>query len=112
MGVQGLLKFLRTNPKTRLQNKSLAGLAEKKRQESGKRAKIVCDFLSVLLWLLKLFHEAKITEGSYKKESYLFGGDYVEYSNRFIALLRALLCCHAEPILFVDGSRGSSLDDF
>lgn len=111
MGVQGLLKFLRTNPKTRLQNKSLAGLAEKKRQESGKRAKIVCDFLSVLLWLLKLFHEAKITEGSYKKESYLFGGDYVEYSNRFIALLRALLCCHAEPILFVDGSRGSSLDD-
>ena len=110
MGVQGLLKFLRTNPKTRVQNISLADLAKKKRKESGKRAKIVCDFLSVMLWLLKLFHEAKITEGSYKKDSYLFGGGYVEYSNRFIALLRALQC-HAEPILFVDGSRGSSLDD-
>ena len=111
MGVRGLLKFLRTNPTARVKHKSLAGLAEEKRRKTGKKAVIVCDFISILCWLLNQFHAAKVTEGTYKQESFLFGGDYMEFSSRFISLMKALRYVCAEPILFVDGPRGSVLED-
>ena len=110
MGVRGLLKFLRTNPKARVQNRSLAGLAEDKVRETG-RAVLVCDFFSILFWLLDCFHVSRVTEGAYKPESFVFGGDYTEYSDRFISLIKALRYVCAEPILFVDGARGSVLRD-
>ncbi len=111
MGVRGLLEYLRRNPNSRIRKQSLIRMAEIKKSERKHVATIVCDFFSVLLWLLKLFHEAKVKEGSYSIESYLFGGDYVDYSKRFIEFLKALKNCGVEPILFVDGSRGSSLED-
>jgi hypothetical protein len=109
MGVRGLLKYLQRNPLARERRVSLSNLAYQiKDKTKGKTAKLLCDFFSILFWLLSEFHEAKIKRKDYQPYSYIYGGDVVEYEQRFLAFVNALRHLGIEPIFFVDGARGSN----
>ena len=113
MGVHGLLKYLQRHPLARERRVSLRNLAyEIKDKTRGKTAKLLCDFFSVLFWLLSDFHEAKIKCKDYQPYSYVYGGDVVEYEHRFVAFVNALRHLGIEPIFVVDGARGSNETGF
>jgi len=83
MGVRGLLKFLRCNPKSRSHNISL-------RQEGKVNVTLVCDFLSVIYWLLETYHEVMVKKGLYSENSYIYGGDFNDYTDRVLDFVKAL----------------------
>ena len=113
MGVRGLLKYLQRHPLARERRVSLSNLAYQiKDKTKGKAAKLLCDFFSVLFWLLSEFHEAKIKRKDYQPYSYIYGGDVIEYEQRFVAFVNALRHLGIEPIFFVDGARGSNETGF
>ena len=113
MGVHGLLKYLQRHPLARERRVSLRHLAyEIKDKTRGKTAKLLCDFFSVLFWLLSDFHEAKIKCKDYQPYSYVYGGDVIEYEHRFVAFVNALRHLGIEPIFIVDGARGSNKTGF
>ena len=58
MGVRGLLKFLRTHEESRRRNISLRQTGE--RELGQVNVTLVCDFLSVIHWLLKTYHEVMV----------------------------------------------------
>ena len=113
MGVRGLLKYLQRHPPARQRRVSLSNLAYQiKDKTKGKAAKLLCDFFSILFWLLSEFHEAKIKRKDYQPYSYIYGGDVIEYEQRFVAFVNALRHLGIEPIFFVDGARGSNETGF
>ena len=113
MGVRGLLKYLQRHPRARERRVSLSHLAYQiKEKTKGKTAKLLCDFFSILFWLLSEFHEAKIKRKDYQPYSYVYGGDVIEYEQRFVAFVNALRHLGIEPIFFVDGARGSNETGF
>ena len=113
MGVHGLLKYLQRHPHARERRVSLSNLGYQiKEKTQGKTAKLLCDFFSILFWLLSGFHEAKIKRKDYQPYSYIYGGDVVEYEQRFVAFVNALRHLGIEPIFFVDGARGSNKTGF
>ena len=113
MGVRGLLKYLQRHPLARQRRVSLSNLAYQiKDKTKGKAAKLLCDFFSILFWLLSEFHEAKIKRKDYQPYSYIYGGDVIEYEQRFVAFVNALRHLGIEPIFFVDGARGSNETGF
>ena len=113
MGVRGLLKYLQRHPHARERRVSLSNLAYQiKEKTKGKTAKLLCDFFSILFWLLSDFHEAKIKRKDYQPYSYIYGGDVIEYEQRFVAFVNALRHLGIEPIFFVDGARGSNKTGF
>ena len=78
MGVRGLLKYIRMHPES--------------------------DFLGILFWLLKLFHECKVKCKEYSQYSSFYGGDLNEYEARILQFVRALRYLNIEPIFFLDCS--------
>ena len=113
MGVHGLFSYLQRHPHARERRVYLRDLAYAVKDKThGKTAKLLCDFFSILYWLLSEFHEAKIKCKDYQPYSYIYGGDVVEYENRFVEFVRALRHLGVEPIFFVDGERGSDLTGF
>ena len=104
MGVRGLLKYIRTHPETR-ERVSLAVTAERVIQRSrNRRAELICDFLGILFWLFKLFHECKVKSKEYSQYSAFYGGDLNEYEARFLQFVKALRYLNIEPIFFLDKS--------
>ena len=113
MGVHGLLTYLQRNPRARERRIGLRHLAYTiKEKTHGKTAKLLCDFLGVLYWLLSEFHEAKIKRKDYQRFSYIYGGNMIEYEQRFLDFVRAMRHLGIEPIFFVDGARGSDRKGF
>lgn len=112
MGVRGLLKFLKHHPQAR-ERVSLGSRAEAiKCRIRGVTPKLLCDFFSIIFWLLKEFHDAKVKRGDYQRYSYLYGGDVVEYEKRVAAFVRALRYVGIEPVFYVDGIKGSHMKGF
>ena len=112
MGVRGLLKFLRTHKESRRRNISLRQTGERLRLELGQvNVILVCDFLSVLYWLLKTYHEVMVKNDLYSNYSYIYGGDFNNYTNRVLDFVKALRYIGIEPVFFVDGPRGSTFKD-
>ena len=112
MGVRGLLKFIRTHGESRRRNISLRQTGERLRRELGQvNVILVCDFLSVIHWLLETYHEVMVKRGLYSDHSYIYGGDFNNYTNRVLDFVKALRYIGIEPIFFVDGPRGSNYKD-
>ena len=111
MGVRGLLKFLRTHEESRRRNISLKQTGERLRQQGEVNAILVCDFLSVIRWLLETYHEVMVKNDLYSNYSYIYGGDVNDYTNRVLDFVKALRYIGIEPIFFVDGPRGSNYKD-
>ena len=61
MGVRSLLKFLRTHEESRCRNISLKEMGERLRRQGEVNVILVCDFLSVIHWLLETYHEVMIS---------------------------------------------------
>ena len=112
MGVRGLLKYLRTHREARSPSTSLKSVASNITTKSGKRAVLICDFMAVLYWLMKLLDDAMIRSQQYSKYIAIYGGDYNEYTKTILSFVKALRYIGLEPIFFVDGPRGSSDVDF
>ena len=113
MGVHGLLSYLKRHPQARERRVYLKELADAVKDKSrGGTPKLLCDFFSILYWLLSEFHEAKVKCKDYQPFSYIYGGDIVDYEERFLAFVRALRHLGIEPVFVVDGERGSNLTGF
>ena len=114
MGVHGLLYYLKRHPLTRERGVHLEVVADGVKDKLGRggKPKLLCDFFSVLYWLLSEFHEAKVKRKDYQPYSYIYGGNILEYEERFLAFVRVLRRLGIEPIFVVDGERGSSLTGF
>ena len=111
MGVRGLLKFLRTHEESRRRNISLKQTGERLRQEGEVNVTLVCDFLAVVYWLLGTYHEVMVKNDLYSNYSYMYGGDFNDYTNRILDFVKALRYIGIEPVFFVDGPRGSTFKD-
>ena len=112
MGVHGLLTYLKRHPRTRERRLYLRDIAQAKKLNGARTPKLLCDFFNILYWLLGEFHEAMVKCGRYTQFSYLYGGDIVDYEERFLAFVRAIRHLGIEPIFYVDGAKGSHLTGF
>ena len=113
MGVRGLFTYLKLHPHARQRRLYLRDLARATKEKTGgEKPKLLCDFFSVIFWLLSEFHEAKVKCGDYTRFSYLYGGDIAEYCERFLAFVKALRHLEIEPEFYIDGARGSDAKGF
>ena len=108
MGVNSkLLHFLTTSKLAMSHDRSLS-LIKWARSRKGD-AVIVCDFVSVVLWLLGSFHKAKVDSKKYPWHSYVYGGDFDEYAERLLGFVKAMKHLKVEPVFFVDGPNESKM---
>ena len=111
MGVQGLLDYISRNPTTRERVK-LGELAQKLHEQTGKDAQLVCDYFSVIQWLLSSFDHSQIQRGKLSPYSIMYGGDLNHYSSAILSFVRAIRSLNIEPVFFVDGTPGSNKEEF
>lgn len=109
MGARGLLNYLRTHRDARSRSFSLASRADD--IKGGGKAVIVCDFISVIMWLLGWFHEGMVKGRFFSLYSYIYGADFEEYTKRILGFVEALEHIKVHPVFFVDGPRGSTRSD-
>ena len=112
MGVRSLLTYLKKHPERRCRSQSLFTIASEIKRETGNTPKLHCDFLNIYFWLFKEFHEAKIKCNDYQPYSNIYGGNFIEYQERFMDFVKVLKYIGVDPIFFVDGNRGSDMKGF
>ena len=114
MGVRGLLKFLMKHPQARerVYLGSRASAIKYGSHGATRIPKLLCDFFSIIFWLLKEFHDAKVKTKDYQPYSYIYGGDLLEYEKRVVAFVHALQYLGIEPVFYVDGIKGSHIKGF
>ncbi len=111
MGVCGLLDYISKTPKSR-QRVSLKEAALEVRERSCKDPKLLCDYFSIVYWLLSSCDHALIKQDQQSPYSILYGGNLNEYSSTIWNFVVALRELDVEPIFFVDGAPGSNLEEF
>ncbi len=111
MGVRGLLDYVSKTPESR-QRVNLREAAKELREKSGKEPKLLCDYYSILYWLLSSCDHALIKCGEQSPYSIMYGGDLNRYSSAIRSFLDALRGLGVEPVFFVDGPPGSSMEEF
>ena len=109
MGVRGLLTYLKKHPEVW---RHAQGYSQSLSTIAKERPKILCDFLNIFYWLLTEFHEAKVKCGDYQTHSSIYGGNLIEYQERFMDFVQVLKHVGVDPIFFVDGDKGSNLMGF
>ena len=107
MGARGLLNYIRRHRDTRSRSFSLESIA----YEKGGKAIVICDFISVIIWLLESFHEGIVKAKEFSQYSHMHGADYEEYAKRILQFVEALQCIKVRPVFFADGPRGSANSD-
>lgn len=92
MGVQGLLEYIIGHPSTREKVK-LKEFAKAHLERTGKQPELLCDFTSVVQWLLTGYDYALIGSGAESPYCLLYGGLLKNYSNRvlsFVSIIQSL----------------------
>ena len=111
MGVQGLLTYIAKNPAARTRIK-LGELSQKVRERTGKKTELLCDYYSVIHWILKSYDCAQIQRGKLPPYSIMYGGDLRLYGSRVISFVKALESLDVAPVFFIDGPPGTNQTDF
>ena len=111
MGVQSkLLRFLRSSELSNSHDRSLSLEKWGRRMKDG-NAVIICDFVPVVIWLLRAFHKGMVEGHHYPWHSYVYGGDLDDYAERLIDFVKALEHLKVKPVFFVEGPVGSHRSD-
>ena len=109
MGARGLLKYIRLNRDTRCRSFSL----ERQAYDigTGGKAILICDCISVIIWLLESFHEGMVKAKEFSCYSFMHGADFDTYATRILQFVEALQHIKLHPVFFVDGPRGCTTSD-
>lgn len=111
MGVQGLLSYITSNPATR-ERVQLQDLSQEIYKRTGKKGELLCDYFSVIHWLLSTGDYALIKQGDLPPYCVLYGGDLRQYATRVVSFVKALENINIVPVFFIDGPPGSDQADF
>ena len=111
MGVQGLLSYITSNPATR-ERVQLQHLSQDIYKRTGKKGELLCDYFSVIHWLLSTGDCALIKQGDLPPYCVLYGGDLRQYATRVVSFVKALENINIVPVFFIDGPPGSDQADF
>jgi hypothetical protein len=105
MGVFRLLKYIQENDGAR-QKVQLAELAKRKRKQTGKNPKLVCDYITFKTQLLASVDFALIHCEELPDYALLYGGNYQLYGKRVQLFVRTFRQLGIDLVFFVDGPLG------
>ena len=111
MGVQGLLTYIMNTPPTR-QRVHLKHLSQDIHQRTGQKGELLCDYFSLIHWLLSAYDWTLTQQGKLPPYSLLYGGDLQQYGSRIVSFVKGLENIDIVPVFFVDGPPGSNQADF
>eukprot|EP00731_Ephydatia_muelleri_P020454 Em0013g181a len=109
-GVKGLLKFIVHNPDTR-EKTSVCQLQEKVWTKTNKKPLLLCDYYSVIAWILSRADRLAIQRKRLSPYSLLFGGNFKRYSRVIMKLVKSLQRLGVQPVFFIDSPPGSNEDE-
>lgn len=89
MGVQGLLQFILGNPSTR-EKVGLRQFAKAHLVKTGLQPELLCDFSSVMTWLLSSLDHALVESGEAPPQCLLYGGVLKRYSERVLSFVEVV----------------------
>ena len=105
MGVFRLLTYIQENDGAR-QKVQLAELAKRKRKQTGKNPKLVCDYITFKTQLLASVDFALIHCEELPDYALLYGGNYQLYGKRVQLFVRTFRQLGIDLVFFVDGPLG------
>ena len=111
MGVQGLLSSITSNPATR-ERVRLQHVSQDIYERTGKKGELLCDYFSVVHWLLSTGDCALVKQRDLPPYCVLYGGDLRQYAARVVSFVKAMKCINIVPVFFIDGPPGSNQADF
>ena len=82
------------------------------KRSTEKQPKLLCDFHSLLNWLLPQLDEGSVQHGKLSPYSCLYGGDMREYGRGVKDFVNALQAIGIQLIVFIEGPPGSSSSEF
>ncbi len=106
MGVQGLLKHILNNPSTR-EKIQLRQFAKAHLEKTGKEPELLCEFSSVVSWLLSHLDYALIENGVQSPYSLLYGGILKQYEDRVLSFVHIIKSLGLKVIFFLEGYPNS-----
>ena len=89
MGVQGLLKYILSTPSAR-EKVQLRQFAKAHLKKTGKQPELLCDFYSVVKWLLSSYDYAVIEREVESPYCLLHGGVFKHYTDRVLSFVRTI----------------------
>ena len=87
-------------------------MAEEVQRATGKKAKLLCDYFSVLKWLLSSYDKALVKSGQLSPYCVLCSGNVHEYGPRVKSFVNILTGIDVVPVFFIAGPPGSDLGEF
>ena len=106
MTVHRLLHYILRHPDTQTAV-SLKQLATEVRQRTNRKAELLCDFSTVVRWVLSSHDREQILNGRLSPYSILYGGDFNSYSNCILKFVMSLDQVCIRPIFFIGTPPGS-----
>ena len=108
MGVSKLTKYFNDHPKAR-HTVSLQSLAQRYKQLTGKNAKLLCDYYSIIQPLLS--SQADLTLApTHQLESCC--GNFKKFSGKIIRFVETFQCLGIDLVFFVDAPHGVNEEKF
>ena len=101
MGVQGLLKFILSNTCTR-EKVGLKQFAKSHLVKTGRQPELLCDFTSVVTWLLSSMDHAMVESGGAPPQCFLYGGVLKRYSERVLSFVEVIQNLGVSVVFFVE----------
>ena len=111
MGVQGLLSYITSSPATR-ERVRFRHLSQDIYRRTGQKGELLCDYFSVVHWLLSTGDYALVKQGDLPPYCVLYSGDLRQYAARVVSFVKALENISIVPVFFIDGPPGSDQADF
>ena len=103
MGVYGLTKYYCTHPRAR-KKVSLRHLAQKMFSRTGKKAKLLCDYLAILSPMVSQVHQ--ILTILRQESSFYCDKNFEIYARKITSFVEAFQHLGIDLVVFVDGPHG------
>lgn len=110
MCVEGLRKYIISTPSTREKIK-LREFAIAHREKTGKEPELLCDFVSVVSWVLSAWDYSLIESGKQSPYSLLYGNHLKRYGERLLSFVEAIQSLGLKLVFFVEGCPISELNE-
>ena len=106
-----LLHYVVKHPNTQVAV-SLKQLAADVQSSSGRKAELLCDFSTVVRWVLSSHDREQIQNGKLSPYSTLYGGDFNSYGSCMLKFVESLEQLGIRPVFFLSGPPGSKKEEF
>jgi len=103
MGVYGLTKYFSTHSRAR-KKVSLQLLAQRLLRRTGKKAKLLCDYLAVLNPMIVQVHE--ILPILHQESSFYCDKNFEIYARKITSFVKVFQHLGIDLVFFVDGPHG------